>query len=216
MSARALEDALRAAFPGAGVGVVPVHEADIATLPGAEDRAVSGAVFARKREFAAGRLAAARAQVAFGLTPRPVPMGPDRAPIWPEGLYGSISHAAGLAAAVVTDLGPLGIDIEPAIPLDPELWPTILTPAEMSFVQAHENSGLFALQVFVAKEAAYKAQYPLTRALFDFQTLETTWTGNRFSALFTAPYAPFSMRDALQGEILHANDLVVGAVQIRL
>ena len=216
MSARALDAALRAAFPGAGVAVVPVAEADIATLPLAEQRAVSGAVFARQREFAAGRIAAAKAQADLGLLPQPIPMGPDRAPIWPAGLHGSISHAAGLAAAVVTDQGPVGLDIEECQPLDPELWPTILTGAEMNPAKATENKGFFALQVFVAKEAAYKAQYPLSRALFDFHSLHTQWSGNRFSARFTKAYPPFAAGDALNGQILRIGDLLVAAVQIRL
>ena len=63
------------------------------------------AVPQRRREFFAGRLAAHRAMEALGHLPEPVPMGQDRAPVWPQGLVGSISHGAGACAAMYGQKG---------------------------------------------------------------------------------------------------------------
>ena len=58
----------------------------------AEARAVARAVPARRAEFAAGRRAAHRAMERLGVPAAPVAMGSDRAPVWPPGVIGSISH----------------------------------------------------------------------------------------------------------------------------
>jgi 4'-phosphopantetheinyl transferase EntD len=38
---------------------------------------------------------------ALGLPERPIPMGRDRAPVWPEGVVGSISHSDAFCLAAV-------------------------------------------------------------------------------------------------------------------
>ena len=60
--------------------------------------------------------------------------------------------------------------MERALPLDPGLVPTIASPAELDRLAPLEP-GLAALHVFGAKEAAYKAQYPLTGCLFGFDAM---------------------------------------------
>lgn len=214
MSVLALEATLRAAFSGAGVAVVPVADGVFEALPDVERCAVAGAVPARQQEFAAGRMAGARALARLGLKAEPIPMGPDRAPVWPAGVYGSISHAGGFAAAVVSATAPVGLDMEGDAALEPDLWPVLLTQAEMKIAQISENAGVFALEVFVAKEAAYKAQYARSGTLFDFQMLETEWQGSVFLARFTKDCAPFSKGQALGGNISRACGLVIAAVTL--
>ena len=159
------------------------------------------AVPKRLAEFTAGRAAARRALAGAGLPMAAIPMGKDRAPIWPTEAMGSISHCAGACMAVAGrrgDFAGIGLDLEPEVPLARDLWPSILRPEEMAV------NGLQALQIFVAKEAAYKAQYPLSRQLFDFQTLKITLKDQYFTAQFVQTVPPFAAGTVLTGRIIHA------------
>lgn len=123
-------------------------------LPG-EEAAVAAAAPKRVREFAAGRVAARAALAALGVAPVAIPAGTDRRPRWPHGVTGSITHCHGLVAAAVartTDLTALGIDAEPARPLDDDVREIVVTGAEMSAL----DDPLAATVVFSAKESFYK------------------------------------------------------------
>ena len=138
-----------------------------------ETAAVARAVPQRRAEFTAGREAARRAMAQLGLPALAIPAGPDRAPIWPDGLIGSISHTVGLCLAIV---GPaevyraLGIDIEGDAALDDALIPEICRPEERALLP-RTGAGAHAKRIFSAKEAAYKAHYPMVRRIFGFHGL---------------------------------------------
>lgn len=179
----ALQAAARALLPpGCGVGV-----ADPGTprpgFPGEEIAAVA----ARLAEFRAGRVAARLAMAELGLPPVPVPMQRDRAPLWPMGLCGSITHSGTLCLAAVArrPLRGLGLDLEPATPLEDDLRDIVLRPEE------RDAAPDLAKLIFCAKEAAYKAQYPISRRLFDFQALAVQIEGGQFTATFTEDIPPF-------------------------
>ena len=90
---------------------------DASLLYPEEAVSVAKAVPKRVGEFAAGRLCARRALAEFGITGVPLTMAPDRAPVWPESMVGSITHTRGLCAAVVAErrrFASLGIDVEVA------------------------------------------------------------------------------------------------------
>jgi 4'-phosphopantetheinyl transferase EntD len=78
------------------------------------------------------------------------------------------------------------LDIEPLTPLAQELWSTVLRPEEHKAINdlPEPQQGLQALRIFVAKEAAYKAQYAITRQIFDFHTLRIILRGQQFTAEF--------------------------------
>ena len=167
--------------PGAGIGVTDP------TIGGElwpeEALAVSRAVPKRQIEFAAGRRAARAALEGLGHPPAAVPQGADRAPVWPVGITGSISHCAGCCVAVAArdvDYRTLGVDVEPAIPLDTDLIPIICTSAEKAWVATQANPGIAAKLIFSAKEAVYKAQYSLTGKVIGFKALTVNVSGNRF------------------------------------
>ena len=164
-----LERSIAALFGGpVAVAVLPVNGPHPPLMP-QEARAVARAVQTRRDEFTAGRAAARLAMERLGLPPQAVPAAPDRSPVWPDGLTGSISHAGGLCAAVLSrdPLHKLGLDIEDAAPLDADLWPLVLTPDELDrLAQAPaDRRGTIAKRIFGIKEAAYKAQFPLTGAV---------------------------------------------------
>ncbi|MFI6360025.1 hypothetical protein ACIBJF_47480 [Streptomyces sp. NPDC050743] len=72
-----------------------------------EAEAIAGAVEKRRQEFGSVRLYTRRALARFGLAPRPLALGASgpkwarRAPRWPEGVVGSMTHCAGYHAAAV-------------------------------------------------------------------------------------------------------------------
>ena len=104
--------------PGVGLGVEPVSGAE--GLRPVEAIAVARAVPKRVAEFAAGRRAARRALDSIGREAVDLPAGPNRAPVWPEGVTGSITHDGDLALAAVALLGEvrsLGLDLTEAAPL---------------------------------------------------------------------------------------------------
>jgi len=185
-----LAAALRAALPP---GVALGQGRDEPLWPG---ETLLGAVPARLAEFARGRSAARAAMRGLGLAHVSLPMNPDRSPLWPPELTGSISHCAGACFAIAglrSEFAGLGLDLEPTKPVGPDLWPVILRP---------EERDIDPLTVFVAKEAAYKAQYPITGVLFDFHALSVTLNGKRFTATFQQPVGRFAKGYAVHGCIL--------------
>ena len=105
-----------------------------------EALAVSGAVQRRRDEFATGRACIHQALVSLGHPDCPIPVGRGKVPHWPEGIAGSVSHSSTLAVAVVTyrDVArAIGIDVEPAVPLEQHLWPLLAAPGEAPSPGAH-------------------------------------------------------------------------------
>jgi 4'-phosphopantetheinyl transferase EntD len=154
---------LQALFPGSVVAVEATEAMWDAPLAEEEARFVARAVSRRRREFQAGRACARAALGALGLPPRPIPVGPDRAPIWPHGFVGSITHTSGLCAAAVArgeDFLGLGIDAEQRGRVSGELVAEVCTEEERSWLAAGGDADAPTL-VFSAKEALYKALHPL-------------------------------------------------------
>jgi 4'-phosphopantetheinyl transferase EntD len=147
-----------------------------------EADAVAGAVPARRAEFAAGRVRAREAMAALGVAPVALPVGARRMPVWPRGVVGSITHCAGLAAAAVAwadDLLALGIDAEPAAPLEPDVLAVVTTPAEREALDGE----LAGTVVFCAKEAFYKCWSALDGAVLEFHDVEVGFDGPSFAAV---------------------------------
>ncbi len=153
----------------------------------AERAAIAHAVVERQREFAGGRSAAAQAQRKLGLSPKPVLMGQDRAPLWPQGLVGSISHCNGLCLAAVARqeaIAALGIDLERDQPLAADLLPVVLRP---------EEAGLPSALVFSAKEALFKALYPIVQSYFDFSAASVREGKGHLIATLAQTLGPWSV-----------------------
>lgn len=207
----ALRSALAGLFPP-GVAVAAVTIADNHPAPkAAEEAAIAQAVPARRAEFAAGRTAARMALAAFGLDGAAIPAGPDRAPRWPQGLQGSISHGAGVAVAAVRDGAPLGVDVEWAEGVEPDLWPLVCAPDELAALP-REGRARAVARVFSAKEAVFKAQYPLTRAMIGFEALSVRLTERGFTARFTETVGCFAAGHAMTGRHAQLGDVIVSGV----
>jgi 4'-phosphopantetheinyl transferase EntD len=155
--------------------------AETGLLP-AEEPITVGMVAKRRTEFTHGRYCARAALERLGAPLTPILKGPDREPLWPAGVIGSISHTAGVAAAVVAqegELRSLGLDIESAEPLADELQDMICLNRENP-----SRDGQLAKLLFSIKESIYKCLHPLTHEYIDFLEMEVLLStdGRTFAA----------------------------------
>ena len=179
-----------------------------------EERAhIARAVDKRRAEFGMARVCARRALARLGFAPMPLVPSEDRAPSWPAGVVGSITHTKGYCSVVVARLEhcrSLGLDAEQDVPLSEALIAKICTPAEQAFLQ--DKAERDAIVYFAAKEAFYKCQYPLTKAYLDFQDveLEVDFERATFRGRVVKPTVPKpAWLDHLSGSFLRQRGLVL-------
>ncbi|EGV28386.1 4'-phosphopantetheinyl transferase [Thiorhodococcus drewsii AZ1] len=182
-----------------------------------EHAAVRHAVPKRVNEFSAGRAAARCALSELGVPETEIPMDSDRSPIWPLGTRGSITHSSDICLAAVawdSDIRLLGLDVEPDLPLGSDLVPMVCTDAERAWLDTHAMPNRYAKLIFSAKESVYKAQYPYSRTLFGFETLdvELDLARDRFSAIFREEIPGFPLGTKIAGRFLIGHGLIVTAV----
>ncbi|RJT23982.1 4'-phosphopantetheinyl transferase superfamily protein [Mesorhizobium waimense] len=143
---------------------------------------VSTALPIRRAEFLAGRAMAQAALHALGLPAPEIPIGPDRAPLWPRESAGSITHARRYCAcfAIADPSWQLGVDVETLA--SGHALESILS------ITANENEralivrqtalppNWLATLLFSAKETLFKALYPMVRRFFGFDCAELRTT----------------------------------------
>lgn len=144
----------------------------------------------RLGEFVLGRLCARRA---LGDRSRTLlDVGPERAPIWPTGMIGSISHAGGFAWAVaVSQEHQRGIGVDSEEPLSAtaadEIRTTVLTPSDLRLLESSDACTLPAdvwlTIVFSAKESVFKCLHPLVQTFFEFADVQVEALDPRRRAL---------------------------------
>ena len=131
---------------------------------------LTDAAATRRADFLMGRLAAVEALRRLGVEGS-VGRSSDGAPVWPEGVAGSLTHHSAVAAAVVgRDIAGLGIDICPRLDGD-RLRAVVrqcLTEAECERWAGEEA----ATVAFAAKESIYKAAYPRAQRFIGFAEAE--------------------------------------------
>lgn len=155
------------------VGYQTTTEGEMAWLFPDEQTDIAGASSRRIAEFAAGRACAHAGLEALGVRVVAIGKGADRSPQWPADIEGSIAHTDGKAMAVVarrSDLGSagIGIDVEQRGRVRSELYRKLFTDGEIDVILSAADEGLEATVRFSAKEAFYKAQYPLTQSWVSF------------------------------------------------
>ncbi|WP_310723254.1 4'-phosphopantetheinyl transferase superfamily protein [Streptomyces sp. N2A] len=152
---------------------------------------VAGAVPKRQREFGTVRGCARAALSRLGIAPAPLLPGRDRAPEWPDGIVGAMTHCAGYRAAAVArqrDIRTVGLDAEPNLPVsDPGVMDLVTLPEERA--QLHHLADLepeiaWDRLIFSAKESVYKAWYPLAHRWLGFE--DALLTLDPTDATFTA------------------------------
>ena len=116
------------------------------------------------------------AMAELGYPPCAIPSGPDRAPVWPPGLVGSITHSTDFCAAVVARsdcFRTVGIDVERVDAIPAELAKEIIRPDEASECRsaARPDDADWPTLYFCLKEASYKAFYPTYRRIVGFHDM---------------------------------------------
>jgi len=172
-------------------------EADPSRLHPAEQRQIDRAVPGRRAEYSAGRLLARSLLDSLGASAAPLLSGPDRAPAWPAGFVGSISHCPTLCAVVVAsrrDIGAIGVDVEPAVALDADVEPLVLTARDRDSIAQLplRIRAIGGRLVFSAKEAFYKALYPTTGVFLDFTQTWVTFGTEESITVATSARLPRS------------------------
>jgi 4'-phosphopantetheinyl transferase EntD len=146
---------------------------ELALLPD-EMAAFAGSVIKVRRASGAARIVARELLSRFGQAPQAIPKSTAGMPVWPDGIVGSLAHDATVAVAAMArqrDFLSVGVDVEPAEPLTPDLLHIVATPKERQSIQGDPLGGRL---LFSVKEAIYKAVYPLDRTFLDHHDVEVS------------------------------------------
>ncbi|MEL6185938.1 MAG: 4'-phosphopantetheinyl transferase superfamily protein [Myxococcota bacterium] len=183
----------------------------IPSLPPEEDAVVATAVEKRRREFAVGRTLARALLAEVGSPVRHLPRREDRAPEWPSGVAGTITHTDEVAVVAVTrgEVG-LGLDVEEASPLPEAMARLIVRPDERTVTRD------LAKVAFSAKEAFYKAQYRYTETLLDFLdvSLHMDLSAQTFEVEVHHPAGRYLPTPRAQGSWRRIGPWILSAVRI--
>ena len=133
----------------------------------------------RTEDFSTGRYCARRALKKLRIPPQEILFGPNKEPLWPKGIVGSISHCDSLTCAIVakkSDHISLGLDIEEIGRVTPDFFDLVFTENEKRYLSSFTRRKLEeqSTVIFSIKEAFYKFQHPLTNTFLDFLDVEVS------------------------------------------
>lgn len=151
---------------------------DLMPLP-EEAPLVARSVAKRRNEFVTVRHCARIALGEIGVAPVPILKGEKGEPCWPDGVVGSLTHCDGFRGAVVARRGQIrsvGIDAEPHDVLPKGVLDAISLPVERSQLSTLPTGLHWDRILFCAKEATYKAWFPLTHRWLGFEDAHITFT----------------------------------------
>ncbi|WEV23842.1 4'-phosphopantetheinyl transferase superfamily protein [Streptomyces sp. 71268] len=189
-----------------------------------EEAGVRSAIDRRRREYTTVRHLARRAMRDLGIPVVPILSGARREPLWPSGVVGSMTHCAGYRAAALgfdAHHASIGIDAEPHAPLPEGLLTKVAHPDEvphLARLAAARPEVHWDRLLFSAKEAVYKAWYPLARRWLGFQEARLTFdpASDGFTAELrqTGPVVAGAPLTRMSGRWHVRGGLVVAAVTI--
>lgn len=196
---------------------------DVSLFP-EEAAVIARAVEKRRREFTTSRGCARAALAKLGVPPAPILPGLRGAPQWPAGIVGSITHCAGYRASAVAparDVATIGIDAEPHEPLPPDVREAVAFGGELDMLDAlaARSPDIFWDRIlFCAKEAVYKAWFPLTHRWLGFEEacIDLDQTGRTFSArlLTDGPVVNGAPLTGFEGRWLVSNNLIATSIVV--
>ena len=176
---------------------------DVVLFP-VEEESVNRAVDKRRREFRTARGCARQAMAGLGLPPAAIPRGDRGAPQWPPGVVGSITHCAGYRGAAVAhtrDLLTIGLVAEPDDLLPEGVLDRVSLPDERARLRelAATAPGIsWDRLLFCAKEATYKAWFPLAKSWLGFEDADIT---------INAAGGTFQVRLLVEGPVIAGSPL---------
>lgn len=185
-----------------------VTQQAVPALRPAEAALVASARDKRRAEFATARALAHLALARLGTSSDAILNDPERAPIWPPRIRGSITHCDTRAFVAVcrAEHGSVGIDVEHRMELKETLWDSVFLPAELEDLARlpERERGRMALVLFSAKEALYKAQYPLSRTYMGFRALRVEAEGGALRCTWQTDVPGFPAGTVARGRYLLA------------
>lgn len=150
---------------------------DLAALP-EEEPLIARSVAKRRNEFITARHCARLAMEQLGVPNAPIMKGEKGEPQWPSGIVGSLTHTHGYRGAVVgraSAVRSVGVDAEPHDVLPDKVLEAISLPAERREIGALPADLHWDRILFCAKEATYKAWFPLTQRWLGFEDAHITF-----------------------------------------
>jgi 4'-phosphopantetheinyl transferase EntD len=214
---------LEALFPP---GVVAVS-ADAAALwdaplhPG-ESSTIAHAAIARQREFAVGRACAREALSRLGVAPSAIPRNDARAPVWPAGVTGSITHCRAYCAAALgrsSQLRALGLDAERTGRVTPRILERVTSEAERQALRkasSQQGSADLATLVWCAKESVLKCLASATGRMPGPREIAIELAPSGFTARLRSRELASLDVTLLHGRSACHGDLVLAAVALPL
>jgi 4'-phosphopantetheinyl transferase EntD len=164
-----------AQFLPAGVIYVGSRQAEQEPVDPEEAALVQRAAAKRRSEFLSGRGCARGALRALGYADAALLIGANRAPLWPEGAIGSITHCDGFSGAVAarrSDFSGLGFDAEVDAVVTDEVLSRICTPREAAEPRHLASGAHWPTLAFSIKESVYKCLNPLWGVFIGFMQAE--------------------------------------------
>ena len=143
-----------------------------------EEPLIAKSVVKRRNEFITVRYCARLALGELGFPAVPILKGDKGEPCWPDGVVGSLTHCAGYRGAVVGRGGAVrsvGVDAEPHDVLPDGVLDAISLPEERREMAALPAGVHWDRIIFCAKEATYKAWFPLTKRWLGFEDAHITF-----------------------------------------
>ncbi|OBF26951.1 4'-phosphopantetheinyl transferase [Mycobacterium sp. ACS4331] len=188
-----------------------------------EEPLVARSVAKRRNEFVTVRHCARLALAELGVPPVPILKGDKGEPCWPTGVVGSLTHCEGYRGAAVApsaEVRSVGIDAEPHDVLPNGVLGAISLDAEREELEALPADLHWDRILFCAKEATYKAWYPLTHRWLGFEdahisfAMDASGTAGGFTSRILIDPAAESgpPLTALQGRWSVAEGLVLTAI----
>lgn len=169
---------LAAVVPGAVASAERYDDPPEATPLPEEEPLIARSVAKRRHEFVTVRYCARQALGQLGLPPVPILKGDKGEPCWPDGVVGSLTHCEGFRGAAVArraEVRSIGIDAEPHDVLPSGVLDAVSLPVERSELAALPGELHWDRILFCAKEATYKAWFPLTHRWLGFEDAHITF-----------------------------------------
>lgn len=197
---------------------------DLMPLP-EEESLIARSVVKRRNEFITVRHCAREALGKLDVGPVPILKGDKGEPCWPDGIVGSLTHCEGFRGAVVAwsrQVRSVGIDAEPHGVLPKGVLGAVALPEEQSAIGTLEGDLHWDRILFCAKEATYKAWFPLTHRWLGFEDAHITFTldstgsaGTFLSRILIDPAAESGPPlTELPGRFTVSNGLVLTAISL--
>ena len=143
-----------------------------------EEQAIAESFGSQKRraEFTMGRICAHEALSRFGLESKPILRNPEtREPLWPDSVWGSITHSAGFAAVAVglkKEIKGVGIDLESfSRSVNFNIRKHVCVDSELEWLESlpTKQANRALRIIFSAKESIFKCLYPGTKTYLSFK-----------------------------------------------